>query len=41
MSAACSRLGEEGFDVARERGQEMDFEQAVEYASEREEAPPP
>jgi AcrR family transcriptional regulator len=41
MSAACSRLGEEGFDVARERGQQMDFEQAVEYAPEREEAPPP
>jgi predicted ATPase len=32
VSATRSRLGEEAFEEARERGREMDFEQAVAYA---------
>jgi predicted ATPase/DNA-binding XRE family transcriptional regulator len=38
VSAVRSQLGEEAFEEARERGREMTFEQAVGYATEREEA---
>jgi len=34
ISAIRSKLGDEGFEEARERGREMDFEQAIEYALE-------
>ena len=40
VSAARSRLGDAAFEEARERGRMMTFEQAVEYALEREEASP-
>jgi tetratricopeptide (TPR) repeat protein len=40
MAAVRSRLGEEGFKEARAEGQAMTFQQAVEYALQREEASP-
>jgi predicted ATPase/transcriptional regulator with XRE-family HTH domain len=40
IAAVRSRLGEEGFEEARAEGHAMTFEQAVEYALEREEAAP-
>ena len=40
IAAVRSRLGEEGFEEARAEGHAMTFEQAVEYALEREEASP-
>src|SRR3712207_5509481 len=38
VAAVRSQLGGEAFEAARERGREMTFEQAVEYALEREES---
>ena len=40
VSDTRSRLGDAGFEEARERGREMDFEQAVKYALEDNEASP-
>ncbi len=40
ISATRSRLGEAAFEEARERGREMDFEQAVEYALADDQASP-
>jgi tetratricopeptide (TPR) repeat protein len=40
MAAVRSRLGEEGFKEARAEGQAMTFQQAVEYALQREETSP-
>ena len=40
VAAVRSRLGQEAFEEARERGRMMTFEQAVEYAIEREGASP-
>jgi hypothetical protein len=40
MPRASPELGEEGFEEAWAQGRAMTFEQAVEYALERGEAPP-